>query len=237
MTDSDPAPPPPPPSSRQQQNTLRADDVVSWFHQLYYHLGNEQQLTWKRTFWMGVPTEKLPLDMWIYQEMLFHCRPDFILETGTRHGGSALFFCQMMDLIGGPACDVVTVDVNVPAKPPRHARLTYLTGSSSEAGIVAQVQRRAAGKKSVLVVLDSDHSRDHVLAEMRAYHHLVTPGSYLVVEDSNVNGHPVWPSFGPGPTEAIGEFMKENGDFVVDRHAEKFLLTFNPGGFLWKKKA
>ena len=124
----------------------------------------------------------------------------------------------------------------MPAKPPQHRRLTYLTGSSLDAAIVEDVRRRAAGKKSVLVVLDSDHARDHVLAEMRAYHALVTPGSYMIVEDSNVNGHPVWPRHGPGPMEAIQAFMQENGDFVIDKQAEKFLFTFNPSGYLWKKK-
>src|SRR4051812_3045536 len=93
----------------RQQVQLRAEDVVSFFHQLYYRIGHERGGTWQQTFWMGVRTEKLPLDMWIYQEILHHVRPDLILETGTRHGGSALFFCQMMDVIGG-ACEVVTVD-------------------------------------------------------------------------------------------------------------------------------
>jgi cephalosporin hydroxylase len=218
-----------------QQIQLRMEDVISFFHQLYYRLGHERGGTWQQTFWMGVRTEKLPLDMWIYQEILHHVRPDFILETGTRHGGSALFFCQMMDVIGG-ACEVVTVDITLPPQRPEHARLTYLTGSSTDPNIVADVRRRAAGKQSVLVVLDSDHRRDHVLSEMRAYHDLVTPGSYMIVEDSNVNGHPVAPRHGPGPMEAIGAFMQENNDFVIDKNAEKFLITFNPNGYLWKKK-
>jgi cephalosporin hydroxylase len=110
MSQTDPPSPPnqPPVSHRAaaaagaagQQIQLRAEDVVSFFHQLYYRIGHERGGTWQQTFWMGVRTEKLPLDMWIYQEILHHVRPDFILETGTRHGGSALFFCQMMDLMG-----------------------------------------------------------------------------------------------------------------------------------------
>jgi cephalosporin hydroxylase len=96
------------------------------------------------------------------------------------------------------------------------------------------VAERAAGAGRVLVVLDSDHSRDHVLAELRAYAPLVTPGSYLVVEDTNVNGHPVYEAFGPGPMEAVQDFLKERDDFEVDRSREKFLLTFNPGGWLRK---
>jgi cephalosporin hydroxylase len=236
---SDPAappPPPPPPPAAQPQQTieLRAEDVVNFFHQLYYAIGIQRQGTWSSTYWMGVPTEKVPLDMWIYQELLFALRPDLIIETGTRHGGSALFYCQMMDLIG-IECDVVTVDVTPPAKPPQHARLTYLTGSSVAPDIVAEVTRRAAGKKQVMVILDSDHARDHVLAELRAYNSLVTPGGYLIIEDTNVNGHPVFPEHGPGPMEALADFVRENQDFQIDRGCEKFLFTMHPNGWLRKR--
>jgi cephalosporin hydroxylase len=116
----------------------------------------------------------------------------------------------------------------------RH-RLTYVVASSTDPQVVAQVAERARTAGTVLVVLDSDHSRDHVLAELRAYAPLVTPGSYLVVEDTNVNGHPVYEAFGPGPMEAVLDFLKERDDFEVDRSREKFLLTFNPGGWLRKR--
>src|SRR5262249_24072336 len=111
--------------------TLSVDQIVQAFHLVYYQLGATRQGTWQQTFWMGVRTEKCPLDMWIYQELLHSIRPHFILETGTRHGGSALFFCQMCDLLGLQT-EVVTVDVNRPANPPQHPRLTYLTASSTD---------------------------------------------------------------------------------------------------------
>ena len=224
---------PPQPSPQPSSVTITFQQLIDTFHQIYYKLGHDRKGTWQETFWMGVQTEKCPLDMWIYQELLHSIRPQLILETGTRHGGSALFFCHMCDLLGGG--EVVTVDVNRPDRPPEHPRLTYLTGSSTDGAIVRQVHDRAAGKSPVLVILDSDHRRNHVLAEMRAYHDLVTPGSYMIVEDSNVNGHPVWPDFGPGPMEAIEDFLRENGDFHIDKVCEKFLLTFNPNGFLRKR--
>ena len=86
-----------------------------------------------------------------------------------------------------------------------------------------------------MVVLDSDHTKGHVLEELRRYAPLVSPTSYLVVEDTNINGHPVLPEFGPGPLEAIEEFLRGSDDFFVDRTREKYFLTFNPGGYLAKK--
>ncbi len=85
-----------------------------------------------------------------------------------------------------------------------------------------------------MVILDSCHTKDHVLAEMRLFHKLVTPGSYMIVEDTNVNGHPASPSHGPGPMEAVWAFLAENRDFEQDKKRERLLLTFNPGGYLRK---
>jgi cephalosporin hydroxylase len=209
-------------------------NLVQQFHNLYYQLGHLKQGTWDRTYWMGVPIEKCPSDMWVYQELLFRIRPQLIIETGTRHGGSALFFAQMCDLLGSG--EVVTVDIVRGMHFPRHPRLTYLTGSSTDPQIVEQVRARAVGKSPVFVILDSDHSYQHVINEMRLYHPLVTPGSYMVVEDTNVNGHPVLPEHGPGPMEAVHAFMTDNHEFQVDRDCEHHLLTMHPYGWLRKRQ-
>ena len=205
----------------------RARRTVDRFHRLYY---DDMARTWGRTYWLGTRAAKCPLDLWVYQEILADLEPDLVIETGTAAGGSARFFASCMDLIGRGR--VITIDVvDVPGRP-QHDRVTYVQGSSVDPAIVEQARAAAAESGTVMVVLDSDHSRDHVLAELRAYSPLVTPGSYLVVEDTNVNGHPILPSFGPGPHEALEEFLQAGAPFVRDREREKFFLTFNPGGYL-----
>jgi len=86
-----------------------------------------------------------------------------------------------------------------------------------------------------MVILDSEHCKDHVLKELQIYNSFVNKGSYLIVEDSDINGHPVRPGWGPGPMEALNEFLKENNDFVIDDSREKFLMTQNPRGYLKRK--
>lgn len=208
-------------------------DRCNWeFHRAYYD-AEKHGGTWRNTYFLGVPTRKCPLDLWVYQEMLHELKPDLIVECGTAFGGSALYLGSMCDLVGNG--QIVSIDIEGRGDLPIHPRVEYLTGSSTSEEIVGQVGTMAAGCKTVLVILDSDHSRDHVLAELRYYAPMVTRGSYVIVEDSNVNGHPVVPDFGPGPMEAIDAFLAEEGDFEIDREREKFLLTFNPRGFLRRR--
>ena len=214
-------------------STISYPELIERFVDFYYHLGHNKQGTWDRTWWMGVKTEKAPTDMWIYQELLYRIRPQLIIETGTRHGGSALFLAHMCDLLG--TGEVVTVDIVTPENPPRHPRITYLTGSSTSPEIADEVRRRAAGKSPVFVILDSDHSMKHVLDEIHIYGPLVTPGSYMIVEDTNVNGHPVWREHGPGPFEALQQFFSQEQEFEIDRECERHLLTMHPFGFLRKR--
>ncbi len=203
--------------------------AVRAFHELYYDL---RDTTWKDTRWRGVRAQKCPLDLWVYQEILHEVRPDLIVETGTAEGGSALFLASMLDLL--ERGQVVTIDVLQSPDFPRHARITYLHGSSTDPEIVREVTGLVHVGDRVLVILDSDHSKEHVLGEMRAYAPFVSPGSYLIVEDTNINGHPVLPDFGPGPWEAVEEFLEANDQFLVDRSREKLLMTFNPMGYLKK---
>jgi cephalosporin hydroxylase len=212
-------------------NPADTSSLVDQFHTLYY---DRREQTWGNTFWLGHHLLKCPLDLWAYQEILHEVQPELIIETGTYRGGSALFLASMSDLLRRG--QVLTIDSARQSGRPRHRRITYLTGSSTSDKILRQVRRRARGQSTVLVILDSGHGKDHVLAELHAYAPFVTPGSYLIVEDTNLNGHPVESDHGPGPAEALAEFLEGNDAFVRDESREKFLLTFNPGGYLKKQE-
>jgi cephalosporin hydroxylase len=126
----------------------------------------------------------------------------------------------------------LTIDIEEYPGRPQNARITYLLGSSTSDAIIQQVRNSIRPGEKVMVSLDSDHHQDHVLKELKLYGPLVTPGNYLVVEDTDINGHPVMPRWGPGPMEAVEEFMKNNSDFIQDRSREKFGVTLFPGGWL-----
>jgi cephalosporin hydroxylase len=205
--------------------------VVDAFHRLYYEVGT----TWKETFWLGQPVQKCPFDLWAYQEILVETRPDLIVECGTYLGGSARFLASVCDELGQGR--IVTIDILERPGRPRHRRITYLHGSSTDSEVVERVRRRSRRAKRVMVILDSDHTRDHVIRELELYGPLVTHGCYLVVEDTNINGHPVSGEFGPGPMEAVKSFLERSDAFEVDRSREKLLLTFNPSGYLRRREA
>ena len=208
-------------------------DVINQFHRLYYDSEAFGQ-TWTNTTWLGVPIYKCPLDLWIYQEIIFELRPDLIIETGTCKGGSALYIACLLDLVDHGK--IVTIDIEARDSRPKHERVTEITGSSTADETLRKLDRELNGCSSVMVILDSDHRKDHVLKELAIYSKLVTVGSYLIVEDTNVNGHPVLPEHGPGPMEAVEEFLETNRGFEVDTAKEKLLLTFNPGGYLRRVK-
>jgi cephalosporin hydroxylase len=203
--------------------------ITEQFHEQYYDSG-----VWRNTFWLGVETLKCPLDLWIYQEMIFDLRPRHIIECGTAAGGSALYLASLCDLLGDG--EVITIDVEERAGRPLHRRIKYLHGSSVDQEVVDEIKALIKDAGSVMVILDSDHRQEHVLNELHIYSEIVTAESYLIVEDTNVNGHPVFQLHGAGPMEAVEQFLRETDDFVADREREKFFLTFNPKGYLRKLK-
>jgi cephalosporin hydroxylase len=193
---------------------------VRWFHD-----GN----VWKGMTWHGIRTLKLPSDIWNYQEIIFERRIEHVIETGTRHGGSAVFFAETLAARGalGP---VVSVDVDANSRQIKGCEgVHFLIGDSGSPAVVAQAFELLPTRRGALfLILDSDHSRDHVLRELRAWVPMLRTGDYLVVEDTIVNGHPVRPEHGPGPLEAIEQYLAEAPRLLIHDEAResKFGATF-----------
>lgn len=203
-------------------------NIEEEFHAKYYY-----SKVWAETYFLGKKVFKCPNDLWIYQEILWETKPDVIIECGTFHGGSALYYAKLFDIMNSNG-QIITIDVDAMPGMPVHERITYLYGSSISAEILDKVKGLIQGKEKIMVILDSDHSCDHVLKELELYHGFVTKGCYLVVEDSNINGHPVYSGFGqgPGPMEAMDEFLPKHPEFEIDKSKEKFMMSFNPNGYL-----
>jgi cephalosporin hydroxylase len=206
--------------------------IVEGFNDLWYRSDVGGELTWR-----GDPIVKNPCDLWMMIELFQRLRPTAIVETGTYRGGSASFWADMLRVLEIPA-SVVTIDVHPQwSFAPESKGILSIVGPSTDPSVVGQVQSAIADAKArregpILVTLDSDHTQGHVAREMTLYSGLVTVGSYLVVEDTNVNGHPSRPDAGPGPWEAVTEFLAQRSDFVADRDCERYLLTYCPRGWL-----
>lgn len=203
--------------------------TVKLFHKLIYF--HKRDTTWKNTHWMGVPVQQIPFDLWIKQEIIFETKPELIIEAGTYDGGSALFYAHLFDLMGEG--EIVSIDIEPQPNLPQHERIEYITDSSVSDKVLALLAERVKGKR-VMVVLDSDHREAHVRKELEVLSLLVTQGCYLIVEDTNINGHPVLKEFGPGPMEALDDWLKTKPPFELDESREKYMVTFHPRGH-WKR--
>lgn len=207
--------------------------IVDQFSKLYYEkLDSGRGLYTIVLSWLGHELFKCPLDLWIYQEMIVRSQPDLIIEVGTYKGGSALYMAQVCELVGRGEVVTIDIDASHSGTRPVHERIRYIHGSSTDPAIFSQVRDIIGGRTNVLVILDGDHRRDHVIEELRLYRSIVPVGGYIIVEDTNINGHPAYNDFGPGPWEAVDAFLAEDARFEADRTCERFLLTMNPRGFL-----
>ena len=209
---------------------LPVSEVVDSFHRVYY-----QSLAWDNNTFLGYQIKQCPFDLHAYQELVARLRPAFIIQTGVAGGGSVLYFATLLDLIdSAPDAIVIGIDIHISkaASSIRHPRLHLIEGSSTQENTIRAVETLVRGRLG-MVVLDSDHSQHHVMAELRTYREHVEIGSYLVVEDTNINNHPVFPGYGPGPYEAVIDFLSEDKRFVSDDSPwSKNLFSFHQGGWL-----
>jgi cephalosporin hydroxylase len=196
---------------------------------------------WSNLWFQDVQIIKNPLDLWVMQQIIYEVRPDFIIETGTLLGGSALFWAHTLNGMGLEKSRVLTVDIAdftqaAATQPLWKKYVEFFLGSSTDPAIVSAIRRRVNGRKTV-ISLDSDHSMRHVGRELRMYSPLVSRGSYLVVEDTHIDGVPTHPEQGPGPLGAVLQFLKEGGSrqFEQDFGRETMGITWNPGGWLRRK--
>lgn len=195
--------------------------------------------------WLGRPIIQYPQDLIALQEIIWADKPDLIVETGIAHGGSAIFYASLLQLLGGDG-RVVAIDIDIRRhnreaieRHPVAGRIVLLEGSSVDPQIVDAVRDQARGRSRVMVVLDSLHTHEHVRAELAAYAPLVRRGAHLVVLDTvieqlpeRVIGDRPW---GPGdnPLTAVQEFLRSNDRFVRDREIEdKLLISVAPSGYL-----
>ncbi len=209
-------------------------EFINEYHKLY-----ERSRIWEKNSWLGEPAWKLPMDMMVIQELIFKLEPDYVIETGTGFGGSALFYASIMELMGHG--QVITCDIEkrhiLEDHPLKNVtkRIEFIGGSSTNPLTIDQIAKIVGDTRDNIVILDSDHRCDHVCQEMGSYEHLVGPNYYMIVEDSHAGrkGHPIeWEWDNDGPYEAIEFFLEVNKDFEVDWECEKHLMTFQPKGYL-----
>tara|TARA_Y100001949_G_C15931542_1_gene305880 strand:+ start:189 stop:992 length:804 start_codon:yes stop_codon:yes gene_type:complete len=208
--------------------------IIDNFHVLYE---SKHKQTYDNTYWMGIRSMKCPLDLWIYQEILIKTKPDIIIETGTNEGGTTLFLANICDIMDNG--EIITIDISSPNEKPKHKRIHYIQGDATSKKTITKIQQLVDkldnnSDTKIMVILDDEHSENHVFQEMEIYGKFVTPGNYLIVEDTSMGGHPVWSELKGGPMESVERYMKIYNDFEIDSAQEKFLLTFNPKGYLKK---
>lgn len=235
----------------RRQTVLEMSDDATLEAKTNAWLAHAQESKYSYNFdWMGLPIIQYPQDIVAMQELVWSIKPDLIIETGVARGGSAIFYASMLELnalCGGPTdAKVVAVDIDIRdhnrqaiEAHPMAKRLHLIQGSSVDADIVAEVKAMVKGRNRVLLCLDSNHTHDHVLEELRAYAPLVTKGSYVVVFDTLIEDLPEaaigdrpW-GRGDSPLSAIHAYLKENNLFEIDaaRHT-KLQITVAKHGFL-----
>lgn len=209
--------------------------VKEWleYHQEKVHQGSLNGAPEIQQSWMGRTIWKNPLDCWVYQEIIYDTKPEAIVELGVAHGGGTLYLASILDLCGSSSSQVIGVDSDLSRVTDlRHPRIRLVGGNCLDPVTVGQVAELCKGRRT-MVIADCDHSKGHVIEELRTYSPLVSVGCYFIVEDGicDVMGwQPV-----PGPQAACIEFLRESPNFINEKRLrEKYLITYNFDGYLMR---
>ena len=245
--------------SKSAESMWDSEATKNFTHHFFEYYTKNPAIMYGSTF-LGLVLMQNPADLWIMQEIITEIRPDFIIETGTFAGGSAAYYATILRQVNSKG-KVITIDID--AKPRTvninklkkeddllynrvkeisHNYIEFITSDSVDPALIERLKEKTKNKK-VLVTLDSCHSYEHVLNELTLYSQLVSPGSYLIVQDTFLDDKqewiekyakcPGWKIKG-GPLKAVHEFLGENRDFKIDKSRERFLFTFYPSGYLKK---
>lgn len=212
---------------------------------LWVRSGWQQKISYE-VAWLGIPVIQMPEDLMMLQELIWKVRPDVIVETGTAHGGTAVFFASILELLKKGR--VISIDVEIrkynrlaiQSHPVSH-RIALIEGSSSEEATALRVRRQIYPNEKVMVMLDSNHSYAHVARELELFSPLVSPESYLAVFDGVMEsisdapgGSPAWAT--DNPAAAVRDFLRTHPEFEEDRNYNRMKATYAPGGFLKRKE-
>jgi cephalosporin hydroxylase len=196
---------------------------------LIYH---QKEIVFDQVTWMGTPIWKNPLDAWIYQEIIYEVQPDVIVEIGSRYGGGTKYLANLLDMLGKGM--VISIDIDRSVYNFDHERVKVLTGNSSAPKIISEVAGMCRGK-TVLVIQDGDHRKKQALEDLENYSRFISVNSYFIMEDGIVDLFHHDDGLGfqdAGPLAAVEEFLSRNSHFAIDPTRERYILTYNPKGFL-----
>lgn len=205
----------------------------------------ENRLSYE-TDWLGVPVIQTPEDLVLMQELIFKVKPDFIIETGIAHGGGLVYCASLMELLNKGKVIGVDIEIRehnrkVIEAHPLFKRIEMIEGDSTSEEIIQKIKKKIPENSKVIVCLDSNHTKDHVLKELELYQEFVMPGCYIVVCDTNTSklaelGATDKKYINNSPKEAVDEFLKKNNSFVIDKEFNKFFINYNPDGYLKRIK-
>lgn len=218
-------------NNKQLKSSARQWLKAHWENKLSYEIN-----------WLGMPIIQTPEDMIIMQEIIFSVRPDIIIETGVAHGGSLVYFSSLLELLGNGK--VIGIDIDIKKhnkvlleKHPMFKRIELIEGNSIDQEVKNKVMDKIAKDSKVMVILDSNHKREHVSQELRLYSPLVSIGSYIIVEDTIMPlvakyKHSLDYYKNDNSAQAVKLFLKENKHFISDKKCEKLFYTYFPNGYL-----